>query len=243
YNFHAVAAAESAGLSQAVDFLGDLTNSHPGLTGMAAVGGTAGSETTLLDLTRAYSIFPNNGRLVQVRFQQSFAQGGLKKELKMIQPEAVAEGGAAFVVTQMLRSVIGREGTSPAFLKQSGVSVNSSIAAKSGTGMVADVWFIVFTSRLIVGVWGGLPQNDVLLRLSDGFSGASVAAPIAAKFIHRVREFRPELLSGQFEQPANVIRQRINSRRSCADPNGDLDEFFIRGRELRSCSGLNASQN
>jgi len=235
YNFHAVAAANSAGLKQAIEFVGRLTGSHPALTGMAAIGGTAGSETSLLDLVQAYSVFANNGRLAAASFQQSFAHNGIRKAVADAQPDQVVDAGAAFIVTQMLRSVISYQGTSPKFLIQAGFKADSSVAAKSGTGMVADVWFISITPHLVVGVWAGLPQNEFPLRLSDGFTGGNVAAPIVAKFMRSVRQLQPDLLSGEFRQPPNITRLPTDPYRGCVKAKSNAEEYFIVGREPLRC--------
>ncbi len=235
YNFHAVAAAEAAGLNNTVEFLSQLTGSHPEVSGMAAIGGTAGSETSLLSLVQAYTVFPNNGRLATATFQRSFEQAGVTKDLASTEPRAVADAGAAYVVTQMMRSVVGPRGTAPDFLGLAGFNSDAMVAAKSGTGMVADVWFVALTPRLVVGVWTGLPQNEIPLRLSDGFSGARVAAPIVAKFMRSVRRVRAELLTGDFQLARNVTRLRIDPNANCTTTGGGVEEYFIIGREPPPC--------
>lgn len=234
YNFHAVAAAEAAGLQPTVEFIEGVTDSQPELTGMAALGGASGSETSLLSLAQAYTIFPNGGRLVHASFHQSFVHDGVQRDLAQARTEKVADAGAAFIVTEMLGEVLRPQGTAPQFRQSSGLS-GVALAAKTGTGMVADLTFVVFTPRLVVGVWCGLPQNEVHLKLEDGFSGGKVAAPIAASFMRSVRHHRPELLTGEFAQPANVTKLRINSRKNCVAADGDTEEYFIDGREPSAC--------
>lgn len=236
YNFHAVATLEAAGLKRTVDFLGLVTGSRPEVSGMSAIGGTAGSETSLLNLVQANSVFANNGRLVPATFEQSFTQNGVKEQLAGTPSVQLADPGAAFIVTQMLRSVVGPQGTAPAFPGLAGFRSDAAVAAKSGTGMVADVWFIAVTPHLIVGVWAGLPQNEIPLRLSDGFSGAQIVAPIVAEFMRSVRRRRPDLLMGEFKQPHNVARLRIDTTADCATARGDLEEYFITGREPLPCA-------
>jgi membrane peptidoglycan carboxypeptidase len=235
YNFHAVAAAEAAGLQPTIDFIKRVTDSQPGLTGMAAIGGAAGSETSLLSLTQAYTIFPNGGRLFHASFHQSFIYDGVRKELAQAQAEKVADAGAAFIVTEMLEDVLKPRGTAPKFRQSAGLN-DVTLAAKTGTGMVADLTFVVFTPRLVVGVWCGLPQNEIKLKLEDGFIGGRVAAPVAAAFMRSVRRHHAELLAGEFARPANVTKIRINSRKNCAAANGDREEYFVNGREPSPCS-------
>jgi membrane peptidoglycan carboxypeptidase len=235
YNFHAVAAAQAAGLEQTIAFVGELTASQPEVTGMAALGGAKGSETSLLDLTQAYGIFPNNGQFIPARFHQSFTQDQARNSLTTAQPKQVASAAAAFILTNMMLSVVSAQGTAPNFHRQAGLLPFEEVAAKTGSGMIADMWFIACTPRLIVGVWTGLPNNEIKLDLNAGFSGGNLASPLAAKFLRSVRQHRPELLKGAFQQPGGVSRRKINSRIGCATDEGDAEEYFIADREPAPC--------
>jgi penicillin-binding protein 1A len=237
YNFHAVVAAESAGINETIEFLRRVTNSSPEISGMAAIGGVAGSETSLLDLVRAYSIFPNNGQLVSANFLDSCLLDSSAVRVIAPRPTPVSDPGAAFLVTQMMRSVVGPQGTMPDFYRLANLKVDQVVAAKSGTGMIADLWFIGVTPKLIVGVWAGLPQNEFATQLSQGFSGARVAAPIVAKFISHVKRIQPERLDGDFVVPGDVVRLRIDSSNNCLTERGNVAEYFIVGREPPYCQG------
>ena len=235
YNFHAVAAAQAAGLQQAIEFVGRLTASQPEATGMAALGGAKGSETSLLDLTQAYSVFPNNGRFIAASFHQSFVQGAARNSLTPAQPRQVANDAAAFIVNDMMRAVVSAQGTAPNFRRQAGLLPAEEVAAKTGSGMVADMWFITCAPHLIVGVWTGLPHNEIKLDLDAGFTGGNIAAPLAAKFLCSVRQYRPELLAGTFKQPSGVNKRRINARVGCTTERGDAEEYFSADREPAPC--------
>jgi penicillin-binding protein 1A len=202
---------------------------------MAAIGGAAGSETSLLKLTEAYGLFPNNGAFLPATFHQSFVQDDERRNLPLPQSKQLADAGASFIITQMLRSVVGPQGTAANFPAMAGLSPSAPLAGKSGTGMVADVWFVGFTPRLIVGVWIGLPKNEVHLKLAEGFSGGKIAAPIVAKFIRSVRQIHPNLLAGDFERPANVRVLRIDPNRGCLTNGPGMEDFFIQGREPVMC--------
>lgn len=236
YNFHAVSTAHAAGLRQTIDFLARTTNSHPEISGMAALGGTAGSETSLLDLVRAYTLFPSNGKLASVNLLGSCDYAGVTKKLGAVTVGQTADAGAAFIVTNMLRSVVSRQGTAPAFRQLAGLSPEAAVAGKTGTGMVSDLWFIAFTPHFVVGVWVGLDRNEVKLQMRDGFSGASVAAPIVAKFMRATQRVRPELMTGEFERPDNVVELRIDPAANCVRDSGNVKEYFLKGREPLPCS-------
>jgi membrane peptidoglycan carboxypeptidase len=235
YNFHAIAALEAAGEVRTADFLERVTGSRPTAGSMMAIGGAAGSELSLLNLVRAYTLFASNGRLANTTFEHSVTQDGLAYPLTESPARNVADEGAAYVVTRMMRSVVGPRGTASSFLQLAGFGVDSEVAAKSGTGMVADLWFIVVMPNLIVGGWVGMPQNEVPMLLKDGFSGSLVVAPMVAKYLREVRQIRPELLTGEFKQPSGVTKMRIRPESNCVTTTGGFEEYFMLGREPGPC--------
>jgi membrane peptidoglycan carboxypeptidase len=237
WNLGACIAAQSADLP--TDLIGRITNSAPEHKLMAALGGTAGSEAGILDMVQAYSYFPNNGRLAQVTAYKSAYQSDGSSETRIAftrpRPMASLDPAATFVTTQMLQSVVD-EGTGANFRSLANVPRSVQVAAKSGSGMVADLWWINFTPRLIVGVWVGMSKNLPELRMADNFTGGKVSAPIAASFMRAVAQYHPELLQGQFARPENVVIRRIDPKKGCLVSNGGTEEFFIAGREPYRCN-------
>ena len=235
YNFGACLANQSAGVP--IDFVGGLTNSKPERKLMSAIGGTAGSEVTLIDFVSAASIFTNNGKFVKaVPFKLAYQEEKLVN-LEFSESVQKADPGATFIVTQMMRSVLENGGTGANFYQLAGLSRQKVIiAGKSGSGQRADLWFfVVLPSGLIVGSWVGMPNNKPDLRMDAGFSGGAIVAPIIAKFMKNVAKHRPELLDGNFVKPDNVKILPINAERGCVTPNGSVKEYFINGREPAYC--------
>jgi membrane peptidoglycan carboxypeptidase len=237
WNFGACVAAQSAGLP--TDFVGRITNSKPEHKLIAALGGTSGSETTLLDMVQAYSYFPNNGRMTQVNAYksayQSIENAESRIDLTRQLPQLNLDPAATFVTTQMMKSVV-EEGTGANFRSLANLPSTVQVAGKSGSGMIADLWWINYTPRIIVGVWVGMSDNLPELRLADNFTGGKVSAPIAAAFMRAVAQYHPELLKGEFVQPDNVVVHRIDSKRGCLINGGGIQEFFIAGREPNRCN-------
>lgn len=236
FNFAACMANQSADIP--VDFVGELTNSKPERKLMSAIGGTAGSEVTLIDLVSAASIFPNNGKFVKGTPFKSAFQEEKQVSLGFPEPSQVAEPGATFIVTQMMRSVLDKGGTGANFYQLTGLSRQKTvIAGKSGSGQRADLWFfVVLPSGLIVGGWVGMPNNKPDLRSEAGFSGSVIVAPMIAKFLKQsIAVHHPELLEDDFVKPDNVKTLSINSERGCITPNGSVKEYFINGREPAPC--------
>lgn len=69
------------------------------------------------------------------------------------------------------------------------------ISGKTGSGMVADCWFFAVTPKLVVGVWAGLPNNEIRLEMEHGFTGGKIAAPVAVRFFQVLQKPKPDLLA------------------------------------------------
>lgn len=232
WNLGACLASQSAGIP--TEFVGSLTGSQPEKKLIAALGGTKGSEVSLPDMVQGFTIFPNNGKLVRLsaykRAQQSAPDGFRPVEITKSQLTAVADPAATFVTTQLMRSVV-EDGTAAGFETRSGMNAGS-VAGKSGSGMVADLWWISVTPRIVVGVWVGMPHNLPELRMAEGFTGGNLAAPLAADFMRAAANYRG--MTGNFIMPSNVVMRYIDPRFGCQNRNGNA-EYFISGREPKDC--------
>lgn len=236
FNGGAVVAANDAGLSQVRDLIYTLTSSRADeLTGMLAIGGAAGSEVSLLDLVSGATVFPSGGQKLTPTPFASVYQNEERLNLPRVAPLRVTDGASAYVVTQMLRSVLQPGGTAPNALMLAGLPMDAAIAGKSGSGQVADLTFVGFSPRIVVGVWVGMPKNIPALKIEQGFSGAHSAMPIWAAFMRAVKQYRPDLLEGDFARPANVKVVRVDPSRGCITNGSGIEEFFVAGREPTLC--------
>lgn len=238
-NGAAAAVLNTVGIDRFRQFIYELTGSSPAPSGMIAIGGGAGSEISPLRLARAYSIFPSNGLMPSLTPFAAAFKDGKPLTISKATPAQMLEPGAAFVTTEMCRSVIGvgndgRAGTAKNALALAGLEHGVNVAGKTGTGQTSDVWFVGFTPRLVVVVWLGHTRNAPL-PMSFGFSGAGVAMPIWASFMRSVTKHRPDLLGGRFERPANVQVHAVDPNQGCLRAGGSLNEYFIIGREAPVC--------
>jgi penicillin-binding protein 2D len=237
-NGAAVVAAHDAGLASVREFIRRATGAYSdALTGMLAIGGSAGGETTLLDLCEGYSIFANGGAKVSHTPFTAVYRDGARINLPHALPIRLVDPGPAYVLTQMMRWVLKPGGTASGALSLSGLSSDAEISAKTGTGEIADLLFAAFSKRLVVVVWVGMPHNKPALKLEHGFQGATTAMPIWASFIRNgVKLYRPDLLEGEIEMPPNVRLLRIDPRRGCVTDGRGVEAYFVAGREPRRCS-------
>lgn len=237
-NGAAVVAAHDAGLASVREFMRQATRAYSEeLTGMLAIGGSAGSETTALDLCEGYSIFANGGAKVSHTLFAAVYRDGARINLPRPLPARIVDAGPAYVLTQMMRSVLEPGGTASGALTLAGLPRDSQISAKTGTGQIADLWFVSVSKKLIVVTWAGMPHNKPALKLNHGFQGATTAMPIWAAFMRNgVKLYRPDLLEGKIEMPAEVRLLKIDPLRGCLTDGPGVEAYFVAGREPRRCS-------
>ena len=159
------------------------------------------TETTPLEMAAAYAAFANGGRRVKPFVVShgadaqgtSFIQEPLLEGATAARGEAVVRPTTAYMITDMLASVIdhGTARAARGFVK--GVAV----AGKTGTSR--DGWFVGYTPNLVCAVWVGFDDNKQL-----GLTGAESALPVWTQFMSEAIGLRPELGGAAFERPAGV---------------------------------------
>lgn len=237
-NGAAVVTAHDGGLSSVRELIRRATGSFSEeLTGMLAIGGSARCEVSPLSLAEAYSLFPNNGIKSSHTPFAAVYRDGASVHLPRPAPVRIVDAAPAYVVTQMMRSVLKPGGTASGALSRADLSSDAAVSAKTGTGEIADLWFAAFSRKLVVVVWVGMPKNKPVLSMERGFQGATTAMPIWSSFIRNgVKLYRPDLLEGEFEVPANVRVLKIDPKRGCVTDGPGVEEYVVAGREPRRCS-------
>jgi penicillin-binding protein 1A len=160
------------------------------------------AETTLEEITSAYSVFPNRGiRMAPYQITRISDREGMV--LKENRPEAhdTIRADTAYVMLNILRGVVDR-GTG-----QSARSLNWPIGGKTGTvDDFTDGWFVGFDPDITVGVWVGF---DTKRSLGNSQDGASVALPIWRDFMRAYIEDRPA--PNAFVPPSNIVFATVDS--------------------------------
>jgi membrane carboxypeptidase/penicillin-binding protein len=150
-------------------------------------------ELTPLEVAEAYTVFPGQGRLKKLRALINVTSGEDTAKAKVEPGPVVARPTTAYLVTQMLRSVL-NEGTG-ASARANGFTADA--AGKTGTtNDLRDAWFVGFTPELLTVVWVGLDDNQPL-----GLSGSQAALPIWTAFMKNALAGRG---GSEFEAPAGV---------------------------------------
>ena len=154
-------------------------------------------ETTLKDLTAAYTMFPNNGvrrqpyiiESIQDRYGKTIYKA-TRAELRCINPDV------NYVMNELLRDVI-RKGTATA-----ATSFGLTVPAAGKTGTTddyKDAWFIGYTTRLTCGVWVGMDRPE---RIADRGYGSKLALPIWVDFIQNASAWK--YIAQNFTVPGNL---------------------------------------
>jgi penicillin-binding protein 1A len=183
------------------------------------------AEATLLEMTSAYSAFPNHGvRMAPFTILSVSDRDGNTLEEHRPEPRDAIRADTAFVMTNLLRGVVLRGTAAKA------ASLDWPLAGKTGTtNDYTDAWFIGFDPDITVGVWVGYDQKR---SLGAGFTGAEAALPIWMDFMKgyiATRKERP-----RFEPPGNIVFVSVDRATGApVDPSSPdaLSEAFIAGTQ------------
>jgi membrane peptidoglycan carboxypeptidase len=219
---HCVAeAAHAAGIPHTAAVVGKALHSHPEPYLGLVLGATAGSETSLLDLAAGYTAFLN---------------AGLRRNPTATEPEPgerVFSPGTAFIVADLLRSVVDSPSGTAAPLCPFARANATPLMAKTGTAQKSDFWIAAAAPQFVVGIWVGDDEHHEL-HMSDGWSSRQIAVPAALAMLSEIARVRPGLLGGALTPPAGLRVHPVDPRRGCVDPSGQ-PEYFLPGREPQAC--------
>ncbi|MDR3204595.1 MAG: PBP1A family penicillin-binding protein [Deltaproteobacteria bacterium] len=198
-NVVAVKVTDSIGPDTVVEYakrMGITTALNPSLP--LALGA---SEVTLLDMTKAYSTFPNLGAWPWPSFVDR-VEDRYGRTVMNFQPhltQAISPQ-TAYIMIDML-SAVAKSGTGA---RVGAAFPNMSLAGKTGTtNSQADALFIGFTPEYTCGVWVG---RETRISLGSGEQGARTAAPI---FIAFMKQFLADKEVGKFPVPEGLVRQNL----------------------------------
>ncbi|MFZ5569009.1 MAG: penicillin-binding protein 1A [Thermodesulfobacteriota bacterium] len=159
------------------------------------------SGVSLLELVTAYSVFANEGYLVEPVFVTKIVDrdGNVMEEI-IPERERVIEKSTAYIMTNLLEGVVKR-GTGRRVL-----ALNRPVAGKTGTtNKLHDAWFVGYTPGLVTGTWVGFDSER---SLGAGETGARAASPIWLGFMKRVLADQPIEV---FQVPEDVVFTQIDA--------------------------------
>ena len=184
------------------------------------------AESTLLEVTSAYSAFPNHG----IRLQPYQVISVLDREGNLLEdhrpvPRDAIRADTAFVMTNLLRGVV-LHGTATA-----ANALDWPLAGKTGTvDDYTDAWFVGFDPNITVGVWVGYDEKK---PIGSGETGAVTALPIWMDFMKNYIAARGDRENPpQFEPPGNIVFMPVSRETGEAVEAGNgINEAFISGTQ------------
>ena len=158
------------------------------------------AEATLLEMTSAYSAFPNQGvRMTPMLVLEVIDRDGDLLEQHRAEPNEALRADTAYILTNLMRGVV-EHGTAA-----SANALKWPLGGKTGTtDDYADAWFIGFDPDITVGVWLGFDQKK---PIGDQATGTRAALPIwiniMKSWVERRRSELPD--PPDFPRPGNVV--------------------------------------
>ncbi len=159
------------------------------------------SGVSLLEVVKAYSVFANQGYLVEPAFITKIEDrhGNILEEMNPTRKQVI-EKSTAYIMTSLLEGVV-KSGTG-----RRAKALNRPVAGKTGTtNKLNDAWFIGYTPRYITGTWVGFDNEKFL---GKGETGSRAASPIWLGFMQKILEDKPVRV---FQVPEGVVFSKIDA--------------------------------
>jgi penicillin-binding protein 1A len=171
------------------------------------------SEVSLLELTRAYAVFPAGGKPVRTRFirrvldrdgkvvfddvADEFEDRAFAGEVEAVSPQV------ARVMADLLHGTVADPGGTGGRANVLGRSVAGKTGTTNGN---RDAWFVGFSPEIATGVWVGFDRPR---SLGVRETGGRAALPIWVDYMGEALADRPER---GFSMPEGVVFARIDRR-------------------------------
>ncbi len=153
-----------------------------------------GLYVTLEDLIRAFGIIANDGADFKLHWLRADNYENFASDIRYIDESAARQ------ITLFLSDPLARL---PSFPRLSTLEFPFPVAIKTGTSQgFRDAWSLAYSSKYIVGVWLGHPENDRMNRIGS-FDSSSIVKNILIYL-------QPEESKGMNEVPFPVPRNHIS---------------------------------
>src|SRR5215204_4865496 len=176
YNLAAVHLLEQVGIQAGGQMVRRFGISNPMAPSLPSALGA--SEASLLEMTSAYSSFPNKGiRVLPHLIRKVYSRDGSLLEEWDKKSFKVTSEYVALTMVDMMRAVTAAGGTAPG-----ANAAGHQLAGKTGTvNDHTDVWFIGYTPTYVTGVWMGNPTKKE--NLGNNMTGGHGALPYFNAFM------------------------------------------------------------
>ncbi len=226
---------ESGGMIRFAERVG-ITSLNRNDFGLALALG--GGEVSLLELTTAYSIFPNGGSLINPAAITKIEAPSEEThdfepiyERREIERSQVIAPEHAYLINSILSDNAAR---TPMFGPNSVLNLPFTAASKTGTtNDFRDNWTVGYTTNDVIGVWVGNADNSPM-RNTSGLTGA---APIWANYMQEVVYGYRSGQTSAFTRPS-LVEDHIICAASGTKPsefcNSQISEVFAASQPPKS---------
>ena len=183
-NIPAVHLLEQVGIQAGAQMVRRFGISNPMAPSLPSALGA--SEASLLEMTSAYSTFPNKGiRMTPHMIRKVYSRDGTLLEEWDNSSSKVMSEYVALTMVEMMRGVTAPGGTAPG-----ASAAGQPLAGKTGTvNDHTDVWFIGYTPTWTTGVWMGNPERKE--NLGSYMTGGHGALPYFNSFMNVFMKGKP----------------------------------------------------
>ncbi len=222
YNLAAVHLLEQVGIQSGGQMVRRFGISHPMAPSLPSALGA--SEASLLEMTAAYSVFPNKGVRMQPHLiRKVYSRDGTLLEQWDNSSSRVTSEYVALTMVEMMRGVTSGGGTA------GGASAaGHPLAGKTGTvNAHTDVWFIGYTPRYATGIWMGNPARKE--SLGSGMTGGGGALPFFNGFMNGFLKGKPvERFPAAPSMPSEIKALMERNRREEREKLAKAEQAAIR---------------
>lgn len=229
YNIAAVHLLEQVGIQAGGQMVRRFGITNPMAPSLPSALGA--SEASLIEMTSAYSAFPNKGiRVAPHLIRKVYNRDGTLLEQFENTTSKVTSEYVALTMVKMMRGVTAGGGTA-----SSASAGGFPLAGKTGTvNNETDVWFIGYTPTYVTGIWMGNPLRKE--SLGAGMTGGHGAVPYFNAFMNPFMKGKPR---DSFPDPPAMPKDiKALSERNKREELEKLSEADTKGRQT---GGLIAS--
>lgn len=189
------------------------------------------SEFQPLELTAAYTVFPNLGTHVKPHLVTDVTREGVYLEQNTPETVPALHPTIAYLMTSALEGVVKR-GTGAAASR-----IPLPLAGKTGTtNDYTDAWFIGYSPSYTVGVWVG---RDKKLPLGKRMPGATAALPVWMEIMGYIEENKLEPVD-RFSVPSGISFAKVDAETGLLAGSGCthvIQEVFLPGTQPQQSCG------
>ncbi len=209
-NIVAIKLLQQVGIARVISLARQLGIHSPLAANLSLALGSSG--VSLVEMTAAYAVLGNGGRMVRPVFIKRILDrdGKVMEEAPhTADTTAVIDARTAYQITHIMQGVI-QDGTG-----QAAQGLPVAAAGKTGTtDNNVDAWFIGYTPDVVAGVWLGFDQKRSLGR---GETGGRAAAPVWRDFMGRLS--KEYLKHASFPTPDGIVFAPV-TQSAAHSPNG-----------------------